>query len=133
MTTNHESKSAATDAREAAVRDDGEILLRVVGLLPAGEFEGFLLKVGRQLKLRGWVKPESSGALVRALGTEDQLLKLVRAIRCDAPPSARVRSLELEALTPETPGLSVGFEPLLEAATEGTAHDGNHGPVAKVA
>lgn len=94
-------------------REEGELLLRVSGILPVDEFEGFVIETARRLHLRGWTRHEGSGAVLRAAGPEEQLAALVRAIRDDAPASARVRSMDTEGITPETPPIGESFGPLI--------------------
>lgn len=103
----HPSLPLAVDANDAgrSVADDsdeGDLLLRVRGILPAADFHPFVVRAARRLKLRGWIRHDSSGALVRAIGPEISLARLVRAIRDDAPPSARVRSMDPEAIAADT-------------------------------
>ena len=92
--------------------EEGDLLLRVSGILPAEEFHPFLVRVARELGLRGWVRHDSTGALIRAVGREDQLVQLVRAIRDDAPVSLRVRSMDPDLITGGTPPVGDAFTTL---------------------
>lgn len=93
--------------------DEGDLLLRVTGFVPAAEFEPFVLRVARRLGLQGWIRQEPTGALIRAVGMEAQLVRLVRALR-DAPASTRIRSLDTETITAETPPVPHSFVALVE-------------------
>lgn len=109
----------STDAAESAERflpdvDEGDLLLRVTGILPAAEFHPFVVRRARQLGLRGWIRHEPCGALIRAIGTETLLVRLVRAIRAEAPPSARIRSLDTEPVTASLPLAGDHFVALIE-------------------
>lgn len=116
MTAMHSNSSAETPeaaGRFAADDDEGDLLLRVAGIVPAADFHPFVVKAARRLGLKGWVRHDSAGALIRAIGPELALVRLVRAIRNDAPPSARVRSLDPEVITPETPAVGERFMALV--------------------
>ncbi|HVU34907.1 MAG TPA: acylphosphatase, partial [Opitutaceae bacterium] len=78
----------------------------------------FVVRVARKLGLRGWVRHDTGGALVRAVGLEDQLVLLVRAIRDDAPASLRVRGMEPEAVTPHTAPVGDRFVALVDDGSD---------------
>lgn len=118
---------------DAAVEsDEGDLLLRVTGIVPAEEFHPFVIRLARRLRLRGWIRHDPSGALIRVLGDEVRLAQLVRALWTDAPPSARIRSLDPEAFAVDTPGVGDKFVALVEEPVEW--HDPTPtGPLAHVA
>lgn len=98
--------------------DEGDLLLRVSGIVPADEFHPFVVQAARRIGLRGWVQRDPTGALIRAIGSEDQLVLLIRAIRDHAPASARVRSMDPEIATPETPAVDERFVALVDESAE---------------
>lgn len=98
--------------------EEGDLLLRVAGIIPPDEFHPFVVRIARRLGLRGWVRHDSAGALIRAVGSEEQLVMLVRAIREDGPPSLRVRGMDPEAITVHTPAAGDRFVPLVAADTD---------------
>lgn len=98
--------------------DEGDLLLRITGLVPADEFHPFVVRIARKLKLRGWVKHDVSGALLRAVGEEVLLVQLVRAVLNDAPRSTRIRSLDPEEITAETPPVTDHFAAIAEQTDE---------------
>jgi acylphosphatase len=106
--------SAHLDASVDA--DEGDLLLRVSGHVPAADFQPVVVGAARRLRLRGWVQADSGGARIRALGTESQLVALVRAIRRDCPASASIRSLDTEPVDATTPPVGERFQALVAEA-----------------
>lgn len=98
--------------------DLGDLLLRVTGLVPAADFHPYIVRMARRLKLRGWIRHDPSGALIRAVGEEIPLAQLVRAIWTDSPPSTRVRSLDPEAITADLPPVGDHFAAIVEEPVE---------------
>lgn len=96
--------------------EEGEMLLRVAGKVPAVEFHPFVVRAAHRLGVRGWVQHDPAGALIRAIGTEDQLVLLVRAIRTGAPAAVSIRALDPEVITANTPAVSDHFTALAEAS-----------------
>lgn len=94
--------------------DEGDLLLQVSGILPAADFHPFVVAVARRLGLHGWVRHHPAGALVRAVGAEPQLVRLVCAIRDHAPASVRVRGMDPDLVTAATPPVSERFVALVE-------------------
>lgn len=120
MTPKLPRSSSPTDSIDSLVSsplEEGELLLRVAGIVPAADFHPFIVRTARRHGLRGWVRQEDSEVLIRVVGSELELVRLIRAIRRDAPVSARVRSLELEAPTADTPAIGEGFVVLIEEQT----------------
>jgi hydrogenase maturation protein HypF len=89
--------------------EDGDVLVRVWGIMPAKEFEPFVVRLARRLRIRGWVTNDARGALIRAVGVDDAIATLIRGIRDDAPPAMRVRAIETELLTEGMPPASDRF------------------------
>ncbi len=104
---------------DAAVEsDEGDLLLRVTGIVPASDFHPFVLRAAKKLGLRGWIRHDPSGALIRAVGEELPLARFVRALWTDAPASARIRSMDPEAITADLPAVNDKFMALVEEAAE---------------
>ncbi len=96
--------------------DEGDLLLRVTGLVPAADFHPFVVAVARRHGLRGWIRHHPAGALIRTVGVEGDLVQLVRALVNEAPQSVRIRSLDTEAIAADTAPVGDGFIPLMEEA-----------------
>lgn len=113
----HGSDEKVDAGRPAEVAlEEGDLLLRVTGLVPAAEFHPFVVSVARRHGLRGWIRHHPAGALIRAVGTEDDLVQLVRALRNEAPPSIGIRSLDTEAVAVDSTAVGDGFIALVEEA-----------------
>ena len=78
--------------------EEADVLLRVRGIMPPDEFQPFVKHVASRFHVRGWVRNDSYGALIRAVASEDELVGFVHALRCQAPPATRVRGIETEPL-----------------------------------
>lgn len=113
--------------------DEGDLLLRVAGMLPASEFDPFLMRVVRRLGLRGWVRHDGAGVLIRAVGFEEDLVRLVRAIRVDAPPAVNVRGMTPDLITEATPAIGEQFAVLAEDLEWHAPDPGHRAALAKVA
>jgi acylphosphatase len=121
MTPNLEASSASGPEESAVASynlDEGDLLLRVSGILPAAEFHPFVLGVARRLGLRGWIRHDAGAAIIRAIGFESQLVQLVRAIRDDAPPSTSIRGMDPDLITADTPPVGERFVALIEDNVE---------------
>jgi hydrogenase maturation factor HypF (carbamoyltransferase family) len=106
--------------------EEGDLLLRVSGIVPADDFQPFVQRLAHQVHLRGWVTNDSRGALIRAIGAESQLVALVHAILHDAPPSLRVRSVDVEAVTDASIPAGDGFASLPDEQGEFTTAAPSH-------
>jgi len=71
-----------------------DMVLRVRGVVQGVGFRPFVHRVATRLGLRGWVRNDSEGVLIRAAGPALAVTELVRALRAEAPPAARVREVE---------------------------------------
>lgn len=69
-------------------------MLRVRGTVQGVGFRPFVLRLASELSLRGWVRNDAEGVLIRAAGDADQLEKLALQVVCKAPAAARVTSVE---------------------------------------
>jgi hydrogenase maturation factor HypF (carbamoyltransferase family) len=98
--------------------DEGDLLLRLSGIVPMDDFQPFIAHVARRLHLRGWISCDARGPVIRAIGVEDQLVGLVHAILHDAPPSLRIRSLEVEPVAENLVPVGEQFAVLPSATIE---------------
>ena len=98
-------------------------LLRVRGTVQGVGFRPFVLRLARELGVRGWVCNDADGVLVRAVGDAAQLGRLADGIVQRAPAAARVTGVEwLDALPGQPPPVN-GFaisESDLTASAVGT-------------
>jgi hydrogenase maturation protein HypF len=76
-------------------------MLRVRGTVQGVGFRPFVLRTASALGLRGWVRNDAEGVLIRARGTASQLEKLVAQVVDRAPQAARVASAEWLEGTPD--------------------------------
>jgi acylphosphatase len=109
----HDEPIASAHLDASVDADEGDVLLRVTGHVPAADFQPFVVAAARRLHVRGWVQGEAGGAMIRAIGTESQLVKLVRAILHEPPASASIRSLDTEAIDATTPPVGERFAALV--------------------
>jgi hydrogenase maturation factor HypF (carbamoyltransferase family) len=112
------------------ISDEGDLLLRVSGIVPTDDFQPFVLRLAHHIHVRGWVTNDSRGALIRAIGIESQLVGLVHGILHDAPPSLRIRSVDVEAVTDGSVPAGEGFVSLPDDQGEFTTVTLGHEPPA---
>jgi hydrogenase maturation protein HypF len=103
-------------------RDDqpaeaGDVLLRVRGTVQGVGFRPFVHRAAAGLNLRGWVRNDSQGVLIRAAGPLAAIAALRRALETGAPPAARVEAIETALPGPATAPAPLGF---LIAASDGS-------------
>jgi len=82
-----------------------DVLLRVRGLVQGVGFRPFVHRTASRLGLRGWVRNDAEGVLIRVAGPASAVAALVRAIKTEAPPAAHVRDVG------EEPGGVAGTDP----------------------
>lgn len=82
--------------------------LRVRGAVQGVGFRPFVYRLAQELGLQGWVLNDSDGVLIEAQGPAAALTELQRRLHSDAPPMARVQSVQASALAPLT-GAPPGF------------------------
>lgn len=68
-------------------------LLRVRGTVQGVGFRPFVLRLATELGVRGWVRNDAEGVLVRAAGTSSQLEIFAAQLVSRAPPAARVTAV----------------------------------------
>lgn len=72
----------------------------VCGTVQGVGFRPFVYRTARDLGLGGTVRNNGAGVVIEAEGPPDRILDLLRALREDAPPLARVDAVSAEALPP---------------------------------
>ena len=73
---------------------ESDVLLRVRGVVQGVGFRPFVHRTASALHLRGWVRNDSQGVLIRAVGTSSDIESLLYSLRHEAPRAARVQSVE---------------------------------------
>ncbi len=69
-------------------------MLRVRGTVQGVGFRPFVLRLATGLGLRGWVRNDADGVLIRAAGDAEQMDQLALQVVCKAPAAARVTGVE---------------------------------------
>ena len=77
-----------------AKREPSDMLLRVRGSVQGVGFRPFVHQVATRLGLRGWVRNDAEGVLIRAAGSSPAVAEFLRALRAEAPAAARVQDIE---------------------------------------
>jgi hydrogenase maturation protein HypF len=94
-------------------------LLEIEGTVQGVGFRPFVARLATRLGLRGWVRNDERGVVIRAVGSPAALEALAAALAADAPPAARITALR-QRRADEVPGLppapAEGFL-ILESAT----------------
>ncbi|MFA7269376.1 MAG: carbamoyltransferase HypF [Sterolibacterium sp.] len=70
--------------------------IRITGVVQGVGFRPFVWRLAQELALAGWVRNDAQGVEILAEGPEAQLDLLLRRLRCDAPPLARVDAVEAQ-------------------------------------
>ena len=76
-------------------------LLRVTGVVQGVGFRPFVYRLAVRYDLTGWVRNAAGTVEIHVEGGTEELEAFERALRVEAPPSARINSLELIQVTPE--------------------------------
>ncbi len=87
------------EAAEAA-----RVHIRVRGQVQGVGFRPFVYRVAGELGLSGWVRNDGAGVEIEAQGEPVRIEQLLRRLRREAPPLARVREVEAGAQTPREGG-----------------------------
>ena len=74
--------------------------LRVTGTVQGVGFRPFVYRLASDLGLSGWVGNDSLGVVLEAEGPVGAVDRLVERLRAEAPPLARIESLDVESLDP---------------------------------
>jgi hydrogenase maturation protein HypF len=81
----------------AADPAESDVVLRVRGIVQGVGFRPFVHRTATRLGLRGWVRNDSLGVLIRAAGPAAAVAELARILAEEPPPAARVQSVESSA------------------------------------
>ncbi len=74
--------------------------IRVRGQVQGVGFRPFVYRLARELGLAGWVRNDGEGVEITAQGDENAIRDLLRRLKSDAPPLARVEAVEAKNGTP---------------------------------
>lgn len=75
--------------------------IRVTGIVQGVGFRPFVWRLAQQLGLHGWVRNDAQGVEILAQGSQPRLTELLERLRLDAPPLARVDSVQAQNLAAE--------------------------------
>ncbi len=70
------------------------ISIRVRGQVQGVGFRPFVYRLAHELGIEGWVRNDAEGVEITAQGNENTIRDLLRRIQSDAPPLARITSME---------------------------------------
>jgi hydrogenase maturation protein HypF len=87
--------------------------IRVTGLVQGVGFRPYVWRLAREIGIAGWVRNDGGGIEIAAEGGQDQLAALLARLAGEAPPLARVDSVEAKAATPS------GFSDFTIAESQG--------------
>lgn len=100
----------STDQRAgSSANGSTDVMLRVRGVVQGVGFRPFVHRAACRLGLRGWVKNDLHGVLIRASGPQSAVAALARALLDECPPAARVQSVEARPAAAEHPLGPDGF------------------------
>ncbi len=91
-------------------------MLRVRGTVQGVGFRPFVLRLATEIGVRGWVRNDAEGVLVRAVGEAPRLEELAAQLVRQAPPASRVSGVEWLDLVPAGPSVNGGFS-IIESTT----------------
>ncbi|HND61742.1 MAG TPA: acylphosphatase, partial [Opitutaceae bacterium] len=77
-----------------AVADQTDLLLRVRGIVQGVGYRPFVQRTATRLGVRGWVRNDAQGVLIRAVGSAAAVRAFAAALRDEAPAAARVAAVE---------------------------------------
>lgn len=75
--------------------------IRVTGVVQGVGFRPFVWRLAQKLMLTGWVRNDAQGVEITAQGIEPQLAELLQRLRTDAPPLARVDTVQAQVVAVE--------------------------------
>jgi hydrogenase maturation protein HypF len=87
-------------------------LLEIEGTVQGVGFRPFVARLATRLGVRGWVRNNECGVMVRAVGPQDMLAALAATLQAEPPPAARItllRELPAEGTRNLPPVPAVGF------------------------
>lgn len=74
--------------------------IRVSGVVQGVGFRPFVWRLAHELALTGWVRNDGQGVDIFAEGTAENLDRLLQRLRSEAPPLARVDTVDVELTAP---------------------------------
>lgn len=86
-----------------------DVVLRVHGLVQGVGFRPFVQRTAARLGLRGWVRNDTHGVLVRAVGAPKVIAAFTAALRAEAPAAAQVGAITLEPPGDTAPAVGGAF------------------------
>jgi len=92
--------------------------IRVTGVVQGVGFRPFVWRLANELGVSGWVRNDAAGVEINAEGSEERLSGLRERLRRDAPPLARVDSVEARA----APALGQHGFTIIDSVTGGAAN-----------
>jgi hydrogenase maturation protein HypF len=75
--------------------------IRVAGIVQGVGFRPFVWRLAQQLALTGWVRNDAQGVEILAQGAGPRLTEFLQRLRLDAPPLARVDSVQTQDMVAE--------------------------------
>ena len=102
----------------SAPTEETDVLLRVRGIVQGVGFRPFVQRAASRLSVRGWVRNDPQGVLIRAVGAARAVNSLMGALRSEAPPAARVSAVEPHRPDAGAAPAGAGFE-IVASATAG--------------
>ena len=75
--------------------------IRVAGIVQGVGFRPFVWRLAQQLELTGWVRNDAQGVEILVQGPQYRLTELLQRLRTDAPPLARVDSVQAQDVVAE--------------------------------
>ncbi len=77
-------------------------LIRITGIVQGVGFRPFVYGLANRIGLMGWVRNTSGGVEIRVDGSPAQLDDFIQQLRTEAPPLARIDSLDSEISAPDS-------------------------------
>jgi hydrogenase maturation protein HypF len=100
-----------------------DVLLRIAGTVQGVGFRPFAARLAARAGLRGWVRNDDRGVTLRASGPAAAVAAFRAALAAEAPPAARLATVEAGGPAPDDPPLpETGFA-ILDSPPAGTAPD----------
>ncbi|MFA5263010.1 MAG: carbamoyltransferase HypF [Opitutaceae bacterium] len=87
-----------------------EALLRIRGTVQGVGFRPFVFRIATRLGVRGWVRNDSDGVIVRIKASPDLIDEFSRELARGAPSASFIDGVEEIAGAPDTPPVGDGFE-----------------------
>ncbi len=94
-------------------------MLRVRGTVQGVGFRPFVLRLATGLGLRGWVRNDAEGVLVRAVGEISKLEDFADQVRMKSPPASRVTGVEWLESPPTDPAVNGAFTIIESGSSSG--------------